>query len=116
VELEINPKDKFDSLMKASLEMRNFVLEITNGKGLLNALDDELPLFIYSITQVTVKNLIAELMMIEDYLTFSNCLDKESKVLITIQVTTFYFKLTFITLGSLSLHNLRLEHLGKLLC
>lgn len=72
--------------MKSSLEMRNFVLEITNGKGILNALDDELPIFIYVVTQVSVKNLFAELKMIEDYLTYSSNLDKESKCLITVQV------------------------------
>jgi len=91
IELEINPKDKFDSLMKASLEMRNFVLEITNGKGILNALDDELPLFIYCTTQVAIKNIFAELRMIEDYLQYSTSIDKESKVLITLQVSYYRY-------------------------
>jgi hypothetical protein len=31
-EYEITPKDKFDTLMKASLELRNCILDITNGK------------------------------------------------------------------------------------
>jgi hypothetical protein len=32
IEYEVTPKDKFDTLMKASLELRNNILEITNGK------------------------------------------------------------------------------------
>jgi len=32
IEFEQTPKDKFDTLMKASLELRNGILDITNGK------------------------------------------------------------------------------------
>ncbi len=32
VEFEQTPKDKFDTLMKASLELRNCILDITKGK------------------------------------------------------------------------------------
>ena len=44
-------------------------------------MDDELPIFIYIVTQVNLKNLSAELHIIEDYLNYSQCPDKESKVL-----------------------------------
>ena len=59
--------------------MRNFVLEISNGKGVLTALDDELPLFIYATTQVSMKNIFAELKMIEDYITYSNSIEYKVK-------------------------------------
>ena len=32
IEFEQTPKDKFDTLMKASLELRNGILDITKGK------------------------------------------------------------------------------------
>lgn len=32
IQFEQTPKDKFDCLVKASLEMRNFILDITKGK------------------------------------------------------------------------------------
>jgi hypothetical protein len=32
IEYEVTPKEKFDTLMKASLELRNCILDITNGK------------------------------------------------------------------------------------
>ena len=32
VSSEICPKDKFDTLMRSSLELRNYILEYTNGK------------------------------------------------------------------------------------
>jgi hypothetical protein len=49
-------------------------------------MDDELPLFIYLITQINVKNIVVEYNMIEDYLKFSKNIDKESKVLTNIMV------------------------------
>jgi len=50
-------------------------------------MDDELPLFIYLTTQINVRNIIVELNMVEDYLHFSDNLDKESKVLTNLKVT-----------------------------
>jgi hypothetical protein len=32
IEFEVSPKDKFESLMKASLDMRNCILDVTKGK------------------------------------------------------------------------------------
>jgi hypothetical protein len=44
-------------------------------------MDEELPLFMYLTSQVNIKNLVAELRMIEDYLVNGRSMDKESKVL-----------------------------------
>lgn len=53
-------------------------------------MDDELPLFIYIISQVNLKNIIVELTLIEDYLNFSPSLDKESKVLTNLRVKNIF--------------------------
>lgn len=53
-------------------------------------MDDELPLFIYLTTQINVKNIIAELSMIQDYLEFSKNIDKESKVLTNLRVKIIF--------------------------
>lgn len=53
-------------------------------------MDDELPLFIYIISQVNLKNIIVELTLIEDYLNFSPSLDKESKVLTNLRVNDIF--------------------------
>lgn len=49
-------------------------------------MDDELPLFIYIVSQVSLKNALVELNLIDNYLQFSNSLDKESKVLTNFKV------------------------------
>lgn len=58
-------------------------------------MDDELPLFIYIISQINLKNALVELNLIENYLQFSPSLDKESKVLTNFRVrllnNIFYF-------------------------
>jgi hypothetical protein len=38
IEFEVSPKDKFETLMKASLELRNSVLDITRGKVIISHL------------------------------------------------------------------------------
>ena len=54
-------------------------------------MDDELPLFIYLLTQINLKNVIVEINMVEDYLQFSKGIDKESKVLTNIRVRIIFF-------------------------
>jgi hypothetical protein len=49
-------------------------------------MDDELPLFIYLTTQINVKNILAELNIIDDYLRYCKSIDKESKVLTNLRV------------------------------
>lgn len=53
-------------------------------------MDDELPLFIYIISQINLKNALVELNLIENYLQYSPSLDKESKVLTNFRVNHFY--------------------------
>jgi len=78
---EISPKDKLDALMKASLELRNCILDITKGKVELNGMDDEFPLFVYMCTQIEIENIFTELNLVDHYLKYSKSVDKESKVL-----------------------------------
>ena len=49
-------------------------------------MDDELPLFIYIITQINLKNVLIELNLIDNYLQFCPSIDKESKVLTNLRV------------------------------
>jgi hypothetical protein len=51
-------------------------------------MDEELPLFIYLATQINVKNIIAELYIIDDYLQNCRSIDKESKVLTNLLVNS----------------------------
>lgn len=79
--------------MKASLEMKTTILDLTGGKSELNSMDDELPLAIYVATQINLKNAVAEVNMIEDYFKYSkDCIDKESKVLTNLKVNLFLLK------------------------
>jgi hypothetical protein len=74
--------------MKANLELKTTILDLTGGKTELNSMDDELPLSIYVATQISLKNAVAEVNMIEDYFRFSkDCIDKESKVLTNLKVS-----------------------------
>jgi len=84
---EISPKDKLDTLMKASLELRNCILDITKGKSELSSMDEELPLFIYMCTQIEIENVFTELNIIDHYLKYSKSVDKESKVLTNLMVS-----------------------------
>ena len=61
-------KKKFAILAQSSLEIRNCILEYTNGKYELDSMDDELPIVIYIATQINVDNLFAELNMLDDYI------------------------------------------------
>ena len=91
IEYESNPREKFDTLMKAYLELKTTVLDLTSGKSELNTMDDELPLSIYVCTQISLKNAVAEIHMIEDYFRFSkDCIDKESKVLSNLSAGVSY--------------------------
>ena len=68
--------------MKAILELKTSILDLTGGKTELDSLDDELPLTIYVVSQIKLKNAFAELNIIDDYFRFSrDCIDKESKIL-----------------------------------
>ena len=53
-------------------------------------MDDELPLFIYIISQTSIRNIYVELTFIEDYLRYSPSLDKESKILTNLRVLYFF--------------------------
>jgi hypothetical protein len=52
-------------------------------------MDEELPLFMYLTSQLNIKNLIAEIRLIEDYLKYGRSIDKESKVLTNLLVICF---------------------------
>lgn len=103
IELESNPREKFETLMNANLEMKTSVLDITGGKCELTSMDDELPICIYIATQINMRNVVAEVAIIEDYFVFSkDCIDKESKVLTNLKVREeylfiFLFILTILT-------------------
>lgn len=72
--------------MKAILELKTSILDMTSGKTELDSLEDELPLTIYLVTQTNLRNISAEMSIIEDYFKYSNdCLDKESKILTNIK-------------------------------
>ena len=87
IEYEDTPREKFETLMEAILELKTSILDITNGKSELDSLDDELPLTIYLISQISLKNPHAEVNIIEDYFRFSrDCIDKESKILTNFKV------------------------------
>ena len=68
IDFEKSLKKKFEAMTQASLELRNCILEYTNGKCELDSMDDELPIIIYIATQLNVGNLFAELYMIDDYI------------------------------------------------
>ena len=67
VSLERSLRKKFEILTGASLEIRTCVLEYSNGKYELDSMDDELPIIIYIATQIKVKNIFAELNIVDDY-------------------------------------------------
>jgi hypothetical protein len=58
-------------------------------------MDDELPLFIYIISQISLKNVLIELNLIENYLQFCPSMDKESKVLTNLRVNFFILIFVF---------------------
>lgn len=96
IEYEFNPREKFETLMKANLELKTTILDVTSGKCELDSMDDVLPLSIYVATQISLKNVVAEVNMIEDYFRFSkDCIDKESRVLTNLKVTFFLFIFNF---------------------
>ena len=68
IPFEKSLKKKFEILTQASLEIRTYVLEYTNGKYELDSMDDELPIIIFIATQVNVRNLFAELNIVNDYI------------------------------------------------
>jgi hypothetical protein len=53
-------------------------------------MDDELPLFIYMFSQISMKNVFSELNIIEDFLRYSRSVDKESKVLTNMKVISIF--------------------------
>ena len=67
VSLERSLRKKFEILTDASLEIRTCVLEYSNGKYELDSMDDELPIIIYIATQIKVRNIFAELNIVDDY-------------------------------------------------
>ena len=81
MEYEQNPKIKFDTILGAGLDLRNTILGNNNGKCELKSMDDELPIYIYICTQINIKNICAELHIIEDYLLNAFPEEEESKVL-----------------------------------
>lgn len=90
MEYEQCPKDKFDTLINAGLDLRNTILGVNSGLIDLNSMDDELPIFIYITTRLNIKNIFAELHLVEDYLKFSISEDKESKVLTNLMSSMLY--------------------------
>ena len=81
IEFEQNPHIKFKTLIEAGLELRNTALGSSNGNNDINSMDDEVPIFIYCLTQISTKNALAEYYMINDYIQYSSMIIKESQVL-----------------------------------
>jgi len=48
--------------------MRSNFLEYTSGKDELISMDDELPIIIYIVTQINIRNIFVELNMLDDYI------------------------------------------------
>ena len=59
---------KYKILAQSSLEIHKCILEYTGGEYEIDSMDDELPIIIYISTQLNVKNLLAELTMVDDYI------------------------------------------------
>ena len=59
---------KYKILAQSSLEIHKCILDYTGGIYEIDSMDDELPIIIYICTQLSVKNLWAELTMLDDYI------------------------------------------------
>lgn len=90
IEYEQIPKNKIETLMKSSLELRNSILSMTNGKSELDSMDDELPLFIYLTTQISITNIVAELHFVDDYLKYSAKGIDDNKVITNLFSSVYY--------------------------
>lgn len=90
IEFEQNPKSKFDTLIEAGLELRNTLLGANNSRKELNSMDDELPIFIYCVINISLKNAPAEFNLIQDYLQAACPEVFESKVLTNVIGAVYY--------------------------
>ncbi len=62
------------------------VMDFHRGKEEILTMDDELPIFIFVVLQTEVRNLMAEVCLVEDYINYSTDLDNERRLLINLRV------------------------------
>lgn len=65
------PREKLNNITEAFSAMKAEVVDFHQGKVELEAMDDQLPLLIYCVSQVSMPRLKSELAFLEDYLKFS---------------------------------------------
>ena len=67
--------------------MRSSVIDYHHGKEELVSMDDELPVVIFIILNSNIKNLFAEISLVEDFINLDPSIESEKKLLTNIRVT-----------------------------
>lgn len=69
--------------------MRSSVVEFYKGKREIVSMDEELPVMIYIMLYSGVKNIEAELALIDDYVNLDPTLESEKRLMTNIRVSLF---------------------------
>lgn len=87
---QATPLDKLNCLLEAMTSMKTSVLEHSKGKLELLTMDDQLPVVIFIVSQVTDPFLVPQISLLKDYVSDSIGLDNELCIVINIDSAILY--------------------------
>lgn len=85
-----SPSEQLRIILMASSKLKTSVVEFHKAREELVAMDDELPLIIYIVSQCEVENLASKVNMLEDYVRFIEDFESEQRLVTNIKVELFY--------------------------
>lgn len=83
------PSEQLSIILMTSSKLKTSVVEYHKAKEELVAMDDELPLIIYIVSQCRVDNLPSKINMLEDYVRFIEDFENEQRLVTNIKVENF---------------------------
>ncbi|KRX10706.1 hypothetical protein PPERSA_08701 [Pseudocohnilembus persalinus] len=87
-----NPREKLKCIMMMRSMMRAGVLDFHSSQEELASMDDELPVVIYIVLMSKISNLLAELNLVDNFISQDSSLESEKRFLINLQVSTQYIQ------------------------
>ena len=91
-----SPSEQLGIILMTSSKLKTSVVEYHKAKEELVAMDDELPLIIYIVSQCRVDNLTSKVNMLEDYVRFIEDFESEQRLITNIKVKLFNFLFKFV--------------------
>ena len=90
LEAHHSPLEKLNSILECMTLMKTVVVDYWKGKKELEAMDDQLPVIIFIVSQVTSQEFPSEIRFLLDYSSMCSGFDNEQRLLVNIDASVSY--------------------------